>query len=297
MLSLKRKLGSADDLHSVVRSMKSIAAANIGQYDQAIDSLAEYYRTIELGLIASLQNKLSMRLALTHIQSPSPSGELPVGVIIFGSDQGLVGQFNEALLSFMHQTLAHESSNAIFWPIGERIQSGFVAQNIPYSRYFLLPRKIDSITSLVTDLLVEIDANREQSKINKVYLFFNNPTSNIDYSPCVQTLLPFDKNWQQKLISQTWQGRSLPELITGQQQCLISLLHEYLFVSLFKACVSSLASENTSRLAAMSRAEKNIEELKTAFNSRYQSQRQASIDEELFDLIGGFEAMNYNKPF
>jgi F-type H+-transporting ATPase subunit gamma len=71
-----------------------------------------------------------------------------------------------------------------------------------------------------------------------------------------------------------------------------ALIHEYLFVSLFRACTESLASENASRLAAMQRAEKNIDELLEELNSVFHRLRQSGIDEELFDVISGFEALN-----
>jgi F-type H+-transporting ATPase subunit gamma len=71
-----------------------------------------------------------------------------------------------------------------------------------------------------------------------------------------------------------------------------ALIHEYLFVSLFHACTESLASENASRLAAMQRAEKNIDELLEELNSVFHRLRQSGIDEELFDVISGFEALN-----
>jgi F-type H+-transporting ATPase subunit gamma len=176
---------------------------------------------------------------------------LPIGAIIFGSDQGLVGQFNDTLLSFMRKTLGNESADTLFWPVGERIQSGLNEQKPFGVRNISLPRKMESITLLVTELLVEIEAQRKDRKVNDIYLFFNAPLSNTGYAPKVQKLLPLDTKWQHKLVTEHWPGRSLPELINGQRRCLISLIHEYLFVSLFKACTASLASENGSRLAAM----------------------------------------------
>ncbi|HDP94800.1 MAG TPA: F0F1 ATP synthase subunit gamma, partial [Candidatus Aminicenantes bacterium] len=62
--------------------------------------------------------------------------------------------------------------------------------------------------------------------------------------------------------------------------------------SLFRACAESLASENASRLAAMQRAEKNIDELLENLNRSFHRLRQSSIDEELFDIISGFEALS-----
>jgi F-type H+-transporting ATPase subunit gamma len=68
-------------------------------------------------------------------------------------------------------------------------------------------------------------------------------------------------------------------------------VREYLFVSLFRACAESLASENASRLAAMQRAENNIDELLEDLNRTFHRLRQSGIDEELFDVVSGFEAM------
>jgi F-type H+-transporting ATPase subunit gamma len=70
-----------------------------------------------------------------------------------------------------------------------------------------------------------------------------------------------------------------------------ALIREYLFVSLFRACAESLASENASRLAAMERADRNIDELLENLNGTFHSLRQSGIDAELFDVISGFEAL------
>jgi F-type H+-transporting ATPase subunit gamma len=74
-----------------------------------------------------------------------------------------------------------------------------------------------------------------------------------------------------------------------------ALIREYLFVSLFRACAESLASENASRLAAMQRADKNINDLLEDLNRTFHRFRQNGIDEELFDVISGFEALSAKK--
>jgi F-type H+-transporting ATPase subunit gamma len=70
-----------------------------------------------------------------------------------------------------------------------------------------------------------------------------------------------------------------------------ALIREYLFISLFRACAESLASENASRLAAMERADKNIDELLENLHGTFERLRQGSIDEELFDVISGYESL------
>jgi len=77
----------------------------------------------------------------------------------------------------------------------------------------------------------------------------------------------------------------------GGTATLRALIREYLFISLFRACAESLACENASRLAAMGRADKNIDELLVNLHGTFHHLRQSGIDEELFDVIAGFEAL------
>jgi F-type H+-transporting ATPase subunit gamma len=75
-------------------------------------------------------------------------------------------------------------------------------------------------------------------------------------------------------------------------ETLRALIREYLFVSIFRACSESLASENASRLAAMQRADNNIDELLETLHRDFHRLRQSGIDEELFDVISGVEALS-----
>ena len=83
-----------------------------------------------------------------------------------------------------------------------------------------------------------------------------------------------------------------PEVIGGGITTLRALVREYLFVSLFRASAESLASENASRLAAMERAEKNISDSLESLQGAFHRVRQGGIDEELFDVVSGSEALS-----
>lgn len=88
-----------------------------------------------------------------------------------------------------------------------------------------------------------------------------------------------------------WPSQNVPQVIGGTENTLRTLISEYLFVSLYKASAESLAAENASRLEAMERAEKNIDEMLDDLKRGYNRLRQSTIDEELFDVIAGFEAL------
>jgi F-type H+-transporting ATPase subunit gamma len=75
-----------------------------------------------------------------------------------------------------------------------------------------------------------------------------------------------------------------------------ALIRQYLFVSLFRACAESLASENASRLAAMRGAERNIGDQLTELTHQFHQKRQMAITEELLDIASGFEALGEQNP-
>jgi F-type H+-transporting ATPase subunit gamma len=104
-------------------------------------------------------------------------------------------------------------------------------------------------------------------------------------------LLPLDLAWQKQIATAPWPTKLPPEVIQGTRSPLRAFIREYLFVLLFQACAESLASENASRLAAMQRAEKNIDGILEDLNLKLHRIRQESIDEELFDVISGYEAL------
>jgi F-type H+-transporting ATPase subunit gamma len=285
--TLRRKIGGATELESVVRTMKALAAASIVQYERAVHSLDDYYRTVELGLVAWLRHT---GVAI-YPDGSSKLNKAATGAVVFGSDQGLVGQFNEVLAEFTAQSLGGMAGSKHVWPVGERVQNYLEQAGLPLAGNFSVPNSIAAITTLVGRVLIEIETQRERGKVAEVYLFFNRPKTRAVYEPVMQRLLPLDETWRAGLAKLPWPSANLPEVLAGGEATLQALISEYLFISLFRACAESLASENASRLAAMQRAEKNIGELLEELNRDYHRERQSGIDEELFDVIAGFEAL------
>jgi len=284
--SLSRKIATAGDLQSVVRTMKAVAASSIGQYESAVRALDDYDRTVQLGLVACLRE---IEPPPTPVQHPATGA---IVAVVFGSDQGLLGQFNDVIADFVVKTLVALPVQKTVWTVGERIRSRLAESNLVLGDSFILPGSIGAITPLVGQLLMAIEAQRERGQIVQVYVFHNRPCVGTIFHPSCQRLLPLDEVWQRELTAMPWPTPSWPEVMNDAAATLLALVREYLFVSLFRACAESLASENASRLAAMQRAEKNIDELLEALSQTFHRLRQSGIDEELFDVMSGFEALN-----
>jgi len=290
--SLRRKIGGAKDLQSVVRTMKAVAASSIGQYEQSVRALTDYYRTVELGLGLCFRESGPVPLIGERQRQPVAG---VIGAVVFGSDQGLVGQFNDVVADYAVKTLPALLAKPEVWAVGERVHARLADAGLPLRGLFIVPNSIKAITPLVGQILVECETRYSQGGVAELHLFYNRPTSGAAYTPVSQRLLPLDETWQRKLAEIPWPTGNLPEVMGGGSATLRALITEYLFVSLFRGCAESLASENASRLTAMQRADKNIDELLEDLNGTFHRLRQSGIDEELFDVISGFETLRVEK--
>ena len=286
--SLRRKISSAGDLQSVVRTMKALAASSIGQYEKSVRALGDYYRTVELGLSACFRKT---EPAGSQVDRKGHTDAGAIGAVVFGSDQGLVGQFNDIVADYAIKTLAALPGKPKVWAVGERVHARLVDAGIKPIGLFAVPSSVKAITPLVGQIQIESEEHRAEGEYAELYVFHNRPKSGALYEPVSQRLLPLDAQWQQGLAKVPWPTKTLPEVMCGGSATLRALIREYLFISLFRACAESLASENESRLAAMQRADKNIGDLLESLHGNFHRLRQSGIDEELFDVMSGFEAL------
>jgi F-type H+-transporting ATPase subunit gamma len=286
--SLKRRIDSAEDLRSIVKTMKALAAVSIRQYEKAVEALAEYNHATEMGLHVVLAQ---------HAQELAPSRKKTAGragIIVFGSDQGMCGQFNEQIASYALEALAglgirREDRAAL--AVGVRVAARLEEAGQPIEDALPIPGSTAGITPLVQDLLLSIDGWRAGRQVERVWLFYNRLVSSAAYQPHQARLLPIDAARLRDLEQEAWPSRVLPIFTMDADRLLSALVRQHLFVSLYRAAAESLAGENAARLTAMQAAERNIGERLAELNAQYHQQRQGSITSELLDIVSGFEVL------
>jgi F-type H+-transporting ATPase subunit gamma len=288
MEGLTRKINRAKELQSVVRTMKILAASNVGQFERSVQALNAFYRTVQLGLSVRLREG---GFLLSPKGNSLPNTHRLSTVVVFGSDQGLVGQFNERLVAHTLQILSPLPSKLEVWVVGERMAARLADAGLSVERLFPVPNSVKGIAPLVGRILVDSATIYGQDSTSELHIFYNRYNPGVGYAPSNEQLFPLDQNWTKKLTELPWPTKVLPEMIGGDSKTLQSLIHEYLFVLLFRACAESLASENTSRLTAMDRADKNINELLERLHRTHHRVRQNNIDAELFDVLSGYKAL------
>ncbi len=285
---LRRKIGTAQDLQSIVRTMKGLAAANIRQFLRAVESLGEYRRTIELGFQALLR------------EGPGPvvlaKGESAqrLAAVVFGSDQGMCGRFNQ-------QVASHALAEMEAWGVPTERRTVLTVGRLivplleapdPVAERLTPPSSAAAITYLVHEVLLRVEQWYRSEEVGQVVLFYNESLGGALYRPHTHRLVPVDMDWLGALRGKVWESRSAPLLTMDWRRLFSKLLREHFFIELYRASAESLASENASRLGAMQRAERNIEERLEELNRSFRHQRQTSITEELLDIVAGFEALS-----
>ena len=286
--NFRHRIGNAQDLQSVVRTMKAIAASSIEQYENSVRSLSDYYRVVELGLGVCLR---AAELAPPEGGLIAAAEASVSGAIVFGSDQGLVGQFNDRVAQRALQELQKLPGEVKVWAVGERVHARLLESGCDPAGQFEVPHSVEGITPLIGQIQLQTEALFRTPGV-RVAVVHNRPLSGAAYTTSSQLLLPLDSSWRQQLAAASWPNKALPEVLGELDDTLQALIREYLFISLYQACAESLASENASRLAAMQRADRNIAEMLESLRMTFNRERQRIIDEELFDVISGFEALS-----
>ena len=288
--ALRQQLDSLDDLQSIVRTMKALAAASIRQYEQAFESLSLYERSVELGLGVMLR-----QYGVGSLVSP-PQHSVRAGpsiAIIFGSDHGLCGRFNEQIAEHARTDLAQRSvktNQHKILTVGVRLASQLQAQDVPVHKQVALPSTAEQITTTVQDILQWIDEVRGRAPMPDVVIYANQPGERLDAEPSARALLPLDIEYFYTLGRHRWPSRRQPVAFMDTHVLASTLIRQHLFVRLFRACAGSQASEQASRLSAMQSAESSLDERTDSVTNAHRRLRQDAITSELLDIVAGFEA-------
>jgi len=214
--SLRKKIDRANELQSVVRTMKTLAASNIGQYEKSVSALSDYYRTVEMGLEVCFRE-----IALSFpAERPMQKNSGYVAAVVFGSDQGLVGQFNDIIADYAVKKLADLPGKARVWAVGERVYSRLNEAGLPLIGLFTVPNSVKGITPLIGQILVENEKLRSQDENAELYLFYNRHKTRATYEPVSQRLLPLDETWRRDLAKIPWPTKNLPELMGDSTETL-----------------------------------------------------------------------------
>jgi F-type H+-transporting ATPase subunit gamma len=284
---VRRRLDTFADLRGLVRTMKAMAAVSIHQNEQAVRALSVYWRTVELGLHVVLRDLPA------HPPPAASSATASLAAVVFGSDHGMCGRFNDEIASHAIQALGPVRRAGVrprVLAVGARVASQLEHDGFEVETVHAVAAGHAHVTTAVRRLLLAVDAWRTEG-VERVWLMFNRHVSTAKSEATTWRLLPVDFARFAALEHEPWESRRLPAFSMERGALLTALLRQYFFVTAFRACLESLASESGARLMAMQAAEKNLEERDAELTAAFRRRRQDWIDSELLDVVSGYEAV------
>ncbi|MFY0610864.1 MAG: F0F1 ATP synthase subunit gamma [Hyphomicrobiaceae bacterium] len=282
-----KRIDTTQDLQSIVRTMKSLSAVSIRQYEVAEAAVREYHRTIELGLQIALQ-------AGPPVESPEPGHEECIAMLLFGSDLGLCGRFNDQIVDYALEWVAvqQDDRKSFRWlTVGSRATARLQSRGAEPAATYSLPGSIHGLSETVGAVLGVLDQWRGEGVIDRAVIFHNRRKKLGSSSPRMRRLWPPDPSYLRALAHQRWDSRSSPMFTMDRAALLSVLIRQHLFVSIFQAGAESMAAEHAARLSAMQSAERNIAEKLQEMQFEHRRARQDAITAELLDIIAGSEAL------
>jgi F-type H+-transporting ATPase subunit gamma len=156
---LARHIEVAEDLQSVVRTMKTISAVAIRRHELAEEAMSRYRETVELGLQVALR-----AFDRARAEAPPPAGGR-TAVVLVGSEIGLCGAFNDRLVTFALESLAATGDDAaerLVLTIGARADASWRAEAEPPAAHEEAPATVETLAHTVSTVLTRLDHWREE---------------------------------------------------------------------------------------------------------------------------------------
>jgi F-type H+-transporting ATPase subunit gamma len=275
-LHLTKKLKSTKEIEEIVASMKAFANYNVHSARGKLPYLRTYQRNIE----DSVGDIVTIFPHLAKIEQNLPQKTI---FVLFLSEEGLCGFFNENILDFFG-TIYKESHVTVI--IGETGALEAKARKLPCRQYLKGASNVEAIDTYTVELsayLHELVTKEHLSTLNLVYAEHNDRGS---YDVVSKKILPpdFSAFYKESIKKE-------PLLYLESHDILNALIKEYLHTSCYRAFLESVASENQERFNSMNQAGNAIKERKQLLRLELNAFRQREITQELLEIVNTYRSM------
>lgn len=268
LAEVEQKQAAMLQLNSLITALRGIATARAEQCRGKIPAIQNYSRTIaqSIGQALDLQ---------APVLSPPPAARH--ATILFGSEQGFVGNLNEQLWSAVAALDPDTVGDLLV--LGRRMAELGAERGASVTATFPMAIHADSLPGIATGIADWLYQRVDLHRVTHARIIFAQAQTASAITLSQRQLLPFDYTRFPRLQRRQPVHHYLPpaeliELITG----------EYVFAEICEAGMQALAAENEARLASMAAAKRNIEQMSAELTGTQHQLRQAAITSELLEL-------------
>ena len=292
--NLKKTLDTSKSIKQVVSTMKALSGANIKKYEKIVKILYTYKSNVELALQAIMMHNDKININELEFIGQSKNKKAKNLVVVFGSNQGLCGRFNDKIANFTIDDIQNTDENKVI-VVGERLSMLLSNTKLKIFKTIPVPNSIENISNTIYELLAVIEKEIEEKTINKIFLYYTANDDTMNGTLTKTRLIPIDKKILENAQKKVWPTNNIPYWQIDTKTLAVDLLKQYIFVGLNDALVNSIASEQKNRLLTLQNAENNINDLIRTKNLEYNQKRQSTITNELLDVVTGYSVAKKKK--
>jgi alternate F1F0 ATPase F1 subunit gamma len=268
---LEQRVKTFEDIHDIVNAMKAYAGLNIRKTEQYISTV----RTFEQNVFYALAGLIACCPVITI---PERSEGRRV-LIVFGSDQGLCGAYNDRLAEAVSKVL--KAGDALFI-VGRRLKSAVERKELRIADFTESAVSVEGIRDKMETLLVKIRAVYSEADFFNLAVVFTSIIKN-RAEIIIDLILPPDM----KKIRNVEFPLKRPLLYLNPDMLFEKLVREILYISVYRGYLEALRSENWYRIRSMESASENITKNITDLEVSRKYLRQEEITAEILEILGG----------
>ncbi|WP_299259001.1 ATP synthase F1 subunit gamma [uncultured Aquimarina sp.] len=280
---LRSRITSVSSTMQITSAMKMVSAAKLNKAQMAITAMRPY-----ADKLTELLQSLSASLEGDSASSYADQREVnKVLVVAIASNRGLAGAFNTNIIKASRELYnnVYEGKQVDFITIGKKVN------DIVSKTHTIVANKSEVFDHLtfanvadIAEELMELFMDGSYDKIVVVYNKFKNAATQIVTTEQFLPIKPIEGGEANANLDYIFEP--------SKEEIVEQLIPKSLKTQLYKAIRDSFASEHGARMTAMHKATDNATELRDALKLQYNKARQASITNEILEIVGGAEALN-----
>lgn len=285
---VRSRISSVISTQQITKAMKMVSAAKLRRAQDAITMMRPYagkLRDIMENISGSLEGGVGGEL--TKVRPVNK-----VLIIAVNSNRGLCGAFNAGIIRAVNKLLREKYSSQVkegnvkVLCIGKKASDFFSKTPAVYggNRNTLYnDLNFESIAAVADEIMAEFKKG-QYDQVDLIYNQFKNAA--VQYVTLEQMLpiTPVEKTDVKVQHDYIFEP--------GKEELVLELMPKSVRVQLYKAVLDSNASEHGARMTAMAKATDNAGELLKELRLSYNKARQASITNEILEIVAGAEALN-----
>ena len=281
---IRTKIKSIQNTQKITKAMEMVAASKMRRAQERMYRARPYAQKMRNVIAHVSQANLEYKHSFT-LERPAKR----VGFIIVSSDRGLCGGLNINLFRDVVNALTEWQSQSAEIDVTTIGSKGFQFFNRVGANIVSEATRLGDtphLDDLIGPVKVMLDAYTD-NRIDRLYLVHNHFQSTMSQTPQLEQLIPIHAEQPDETLSNHWDYLYEPDA----KDVVDALMTRYIESLVYQGVVENIACEMAARMVAMKSASDNAGDLIDELQLVYNKARQASITQEISEIVGGAAAV------